>query len=245
MLPSSETPHVQRVFDFDSLEVENRAIDAVHDSSVSFGLGSRDLCDYQNAGTDELVSYVLPEAVEYARSLRDLELQAFPELTLEELSEISPRFSGRDLATLLAAVELGRRVAEAKLVPCKSTPLSSTTAATQFCKQHFSRLIQDGIQEEFHVLTLDTKNRFKRSHLVTIGTLDASLVHPREVFRPAIKDSASSIIAVHNHPSGDPTPSREDHEVTRRLEQCGKTLGISVLDHIIVAKRGVLSIREA
>ena len=242
MQPSSETPAcVQRMFDFESLEASGEAIAAVRDASASFGVACR---SYSNSGTHELVSCILPDAAEYAPLLGGIQLQALPELTLEELSQISPRFSQNDLATLLAAVELGRRVAEARLAPQELTPLNSSTAATEFCRQHFSRLIQDGVQEEFHILTLDTKNRFKRSHLVTIGTLDASLVHPREVFRPAIKDSASSIIAVHNHPSGDPTPSREDQNVTRRLEECGKTLGIDVLDHIIVAKNGVQSLRE-
>lgn len=77
-----------------------------------------------------------------------------------------------------------------------------------------------------------------------MGTLDASLVHPREVFKPAIRDSASSIILVHNHPSGDPTPSREDHAVTDRLTSSGELLGIDVLDHIIVARTNAVSIRQ-
>jgi DNA repair protein RadC len=77
-----------------------------------------------------------------------------------------------------------------------------------------------------------------------IGSLDRSLVHPREVFRPAIKDAAKAVIVVHNHPSDDPTPSGDDFTVTSRLEEAGKTLGIEVLDHIVVARNGAVSIRE-
>lgn len=88
-------------------------------------------------------------------------------------------------------------------------------------------------QERFVVACLNTKKRVLSIVPVTVGTLDASLVHPREVFRPAIVQSASAVILSHNHPSGDPTPSREDRDVTRRLMTCGEFLGIEVLDHII------------
>lgn len=88
-------------------------------------------------------------------------------------------------------------------------------------------------QERFVVACLNVKNRVQSVVPVTVGTLDASLVHPREVFRPAIVQGASSVILSHNHPSGDPTPSHEDHVVTRRLTECGELLGIQVLDHIV------------
>ena len=101
-------------------------------------------------------------------------------------------------------------------------------------------------QEVFAVVTLDTKNQITGIVEVTRGTLDASLVHPREVFAPAIAATASSIILAHNHPSGDPTPSREDISVTQRLTECGTLLGIDVLDHIIVGDHTgkTVSIRE-
>ena len=84
-----------------------------------------------------------------------------------------------------------------------------------------------------------------RTHCVSIGSIDRTLVHPREVFRPAIKDAAKSVLLVHNHPSGDPTPSEDDVTLTNRLQEAGKTVGISILDHIIVARGGLASIREA
>ena len=88
-------------------------------------------------------------------------------------------------------------------------------------------------QERFVVACLDTKNRVQAVVVVTIGTLDASLVHPREVFRPAIVEGSSSVLLSHNHPSGDVTPSREDLAVTTRLKEAGQVVGITVLDHII------------
>lgn len=88
--------------------------------------------------------------------------------------------------------------------------------------------------EEFLAVLLDTKHRPKVIVRITRGTLDASLIHPREVFRPAIHVAASSVILIHNHPSGDPTPSREDIEVTDRLIDAGRIVGINVLDHIVL-----------
>jgi DNA repair protein RadC len=83
-----------------------------------------------------------------------------------------------------------------------------------------------------------------RSEPVSRGTLTASLVHPREVFRPAIREAAAALLLVHNHPSGDPAPSREDREITARLVQAGDLLGIPVLDHVVVAEGGYRSLRE-
>jgi DNA repair protein RadC len=93
---------------------------------------------------------------------------------------------------------------------------------------------EDESVEHFFVLLLNTKNRLMGRHLVSKGTATASLVHPREVFRLAVMQSATSIICVHNHPSGDPSPSRADHAITNQLKEAGKILGIQVLDHIIL-----------
>lgn len=103
-------------------------------------------------------------------------------------------------------------------------------------------------QEAFIVLTLDAKNNLIDRHLVTLGLLDASLVHPREVFRVAITDGAAAMILSHNHPSGDPTPSAEDIRITRQLVEAGRIVDIKVLDHIILGRGEVnpfLSMREA
>lgn len=99
-------------------------------------------------------------------------------------------------------------------------------------------------QEVFRVLLLDGRHRLLRNVIASIGTIDAALVHPRDVFREAIRRNAAAVVLVHNHPSGDPTPSRDDIELTRRLVGAGKLLGIGVLDHLVVAKGGYVSLRE-
>lgn len=160
-----------------------------------------------------------------------------------ELKSISSAVSPTAFCQIMAGIELGRRVA-ALSDDTITHRITSSQEAIQFCQNHFARLASDAKQEEFHIVSLDTKNHVIDTHQITVGTLNASLVHPREVFRPAIKDAASSIILVHNHPSGDPTPSAEDHSVTRRLEQCGETLGIDVLDHIVLGTQRAVSLRE-
>ena len=106
-------------------------------------------------------------------------------------------------------------------------------------------------QEVLVVLTLDTKNGVIDRHLVTIGTLNCSLAHPREVFRPAISDNAAAIVLAHPHPSGDPTPSPEDVRITRQLVEAGRVLEINVADHVIIGRKrpdgrfDYLSLRES
>jgi DNA repair protein RadC len=92
----------------------------------------------------------------------------------------------------------------------------------------------DDDREHFWVVLLNTKHHYLMHHEVSVGTLSASLVHPREVFGPAVREGAATILCLHNHPSGEPNPSPEDRELTTRLKECGKILGIEVLDHVIV-----------
>ena len=99
-------------------------------------------------------------------------------------------------------------------------------------------------QEAFVVIAMNTKNRVIARHLVSIGIVDSALVHPREIFRPAILDGASSVILAHNHPSGDSCPSAEDIKITRQLVQAGGHIGIKVLDHFVIGD-SALSLREA
>ena len=98
-------------------------------------------------------------------------------------------------------------------------------------------------REVFAVLLLNARHEMMRRVTVSVGSLNASIVHPREVFKPAVLASAASVVLVHNHPSGDPEPSEEDLSITRRLVNVGEMLGIAVLDHVVVAKRGVISFR--
>jgi DNA repair protein RadC len=105
-------------------------------------------------------------------------------------------------------------------------------------------------QEAFTVLALDVKNYLINRHLVSLGLADASLVHPREVYRPVLSDGASAIICVHAHPSGDPTPSAEDLRITRQLIEAGRIIDIKVLDHVVIGRPhsgspGFMSMRES
>jgi len=176
----------------------------------------------------------------FASKLTDL-----PDCSMQELKQISPAATKHSYAKIMAGIELGRRVARVERIPKRRRErINSTRAAIAYCRDRFARLAFNASQEEFHLVTLDTKHKPINNHQITIGTLDASLVHPREVFRAAIRDSASAVILVHNHPSGDPTPSREDMMVTDQITEGGKILGIAVLDHIIVASQDCVSIRE-
>lgn len=100
-------------------------------------------------------------------------------------------------------------------------------------------------KEQFVLLSLNTKNGVIAVRVISIGSLNANIVHPREVFRAAVFDAAAHIIVAHNHPSGDPTPSREDIEITKKLLESGKLLGIEVLDHVIVGEGRHFSMKEA
>lgn len=146
------------------------------------------------------------------------------------LLEAQPGIGSATAARILASLELGRRAA-VDLVP-DTDPIRGP-------EDVFARLgplLKDLRQEEFHALLLNTQHRVLRTVLVTRGILDASLIHPREVFRPAVVESASGVILVHNHPSGDPSPSREDRLVTSQLSTAGSALGIPVLDHVIIGE---------
>lgn len=109
---------------------------------------------------------------------------------------------------------------------------------------YFVDELQNKKKEQFYALFLDTKNKIIGEELISVGTLNTSLIHPREVFNPAIKASANSLVIVHNHPSGDVKPSKEDIEITKKLETAGSLLGISVVDHVIVGKNSFMSFKD-
>ncbi len=162
-----------------------------------------------------------------------------------ELKHVSTAVSEPAYCQIMAGIELGRRVAAATQdASQEKIRITGSAEAIDYCRREFSRLVQDRQQEEFHIVTLDTKHQPIATHQISVGTLDASLVHPREVFRPAIRDAAAAIVIVHNHPSGDPTPSREDHKVMQVLADAGELIGIKLLDSIIVAATRCISMRE-
>lgn len=154
-----------------------------------------------------------------------------------DLQRLVPGIGPVKLCQVMAALQLGRRAAQ-KPLP-RQYELSNPGAVVEYLS---SRVKPD--REQFLVILLTTKNHVIDVEYVTEGTLNATLVHPREIFKPAIKRSAHAIILAHNHPSGDPTPSKEDHMVTRRMVEAGKTIGIEVLDHLVLGKGHYISFRE-
>lgn len=141
-------------------------------------------------------------------------------------------------ASLQAAFELGRRIASQPLE--RGQPIRSP----EDVQRHYAPRLCGRRRESFHVLMLDGRHRLIAVEEVSVGTLTSSLVHPREVFREAIRIAAAAVLLVHHHPSGDPAPSPEDRAVTDRLAAAGALLGIQVLDHVIVAAEGHYSFRE-
>lgn len=139
---------------------------------------------------------------------------------------------------IAAAMELGRRVALSQFH--ERPQIRSPEDVYQL--MHIQLLGER--REHFLAVMLDTKNRVVRTETISIGTLDSSLVHPREVYRVVIREGAACWIAVHNHPSGDPTPSPEDIAVTRRLKEAGELLGVELLDHLIIGDGNYTSLRE-
>lgn len=163
-------------------------------------------------------------------------LQKLSEASIEELSSI--RGIGLAKATQIRAVfEIGRRLST-QTPSYKSKELADPKKVYQLIKSK----LKDYHKEHFYIIPIDSRNWSIAE--ISVGSLNASIVHPREVFAEAIKNKAASVIFAHNHPSGDPEPSQEDLEITKRLVEAGKILGIEVVDHIIVAKDRFLSFKE-
>lgn len=164
-------------------------------------------------------------------------LRLLKEATVEELTGIKGIGEAKAIH-ILASVELGRRIN--RLNDQDRYVIRSPEDGANYCMEEMRFLSQ----EHFVCLYLNTKNQVLQKTTVFIGSLNASIVHPREVFKEAFRRSAASIICLHNHPSGDPTPSREDIEVTKRLVECGRIIGIEVLDHIIIGEHKYVSLKE-
>lgn len=133
-------------------------------------------------------------------------------------------------AQLLAAVEIARRYGEREFKP------GALFRGSSDVYMHFRERLASAPREHFIAVLLDNKHRKIKEVQVSQGSLTASLVHPRDVFVPVVREAAAAVVFVHNHPSGDPTPSREDIEITRRLREVGDLVGVRVLDHIVVGR---------
>jgi DNA repair protein RadC len=157
--------------------------------------------------------------------------------TLEEMVAIKG-IGEVKAVSLLAAIELGRRLASKDLE--ERFTIRSPEDAASFLMQDMTSLQQ----EHFVCLFLNVKNQVIHKKTIFVGSLNASIVHPREIFREAVKRSAASIICSHNHPSGVPTPSPEDIDVTNRLFEAGKIVGVDLLDHVIIGDHQFISMKE-
>ncbi len=155
-------------------------------------------------------------------NLRQLSLS-----TLSELRQV-PGIGVVKAVEIKACLEIARRFQQVALFPGESVCSSKKVF------EHFHELLRDQKKERFYSLLLDSKHCIIKKDLVSVGTLNLSIVHPREVFVTAIREAASHILLVHNHPSGDPTPSPEDIQVTKRLARVGQLIGIEVIDHVII-----------
>lgn len=164
-------------------------------------------------------------------------LRLLKDASIEEMTTINGIGEAKAIQ-LLAAVEIGRRVNN--LCYSDRYVIRSPEDCANYCMNDMRFLTQ----EHFVCLYLNTKNQVLHKQTVFIGSLNASIVHPREVFKEAFRRSAASIICLHNHPSGDPTPSKEDIDVTKRLLECGKIIGIDVLDHLIIGEKKYVSLKE-
>ncbi|WP_134700021.1 DNA repair protein RadC [Ammoniphilus sp. YIM 78166] len=164
-------------------------------------------------------------------------LRQFLDASLEELVKVRGIGTAKAIQ-LLAGIELGRRVAKTK--PEERGVIRSPEDVSNLLMEDLRYLTQ----EHFVCLFLNTKNQVIAQTTVFIGSLNSSIVHPREVFKEAIRKSSASVICLHNHPSGDPTPSKEDIEVTKRLIQAGQIIGIDVLDHVIIGDGRYVSLKE-
>ena len=170
-----------------------------------------------------------------ARVTRSIHLRRLHQTAVEDLLAIKGMGPAR-AAQLLAAAEIGRRLwPDADPIPLVRGPETIFELTADIRRSN---------REHFVGFYLNSRNQVLRREIISIGSLNASIVHPREVFIPALAVSAASLILAHNHPSGDPSPSEEDLAITRRITESGRLLGVELLDHVVVARDAYTSFKE-
>jgi DNA repair protein RadC len=197
-------------------------------------------------GDNELLAIVLGHGVPRASALELANavlaavggLHGLARASTDDLRRV-PGIGGARASQLIAAVEAGRRTL-LRARRDRQQFMSSHEIAEFLVPQFGTRPV-----EQFGVILLDTKHRFLRTTLLSVGTLDASIVHPREVFRAAASAGAAALVLFHNHPSGDPRPSDDDIALTKRMVRAGDLMGITVLDHVIIAESRFYSMKDA
>ena len=178
-------------------------------------------------------------AVDLARALlsRFGSLRKLAAASIAELSQ-QAGIGPAKAAEIQALFQIARRFVDQRIQP------GDAYCCAEDAFHHFHERLCDYRKEVFLALLLDSKNRLIREVKISEGSLSASIVHPREVFAPILKESAAAVLFVHNHPSGDPTPSHEDIEITKRLKQVGDLMGVRVLDHIIIGRGEYISLAD-
>lgn len=166
------------------------------------------------------------EALRYLLHLRDTDLR-----------ELMPGLGTAKVCRILAALQIGQRFSRK---PLRKVDVSNPRDVYEYLSPRMEHLKH----EQFQVILLNAKNQVIDVESISEGTLTSSLVHPREVFKPAIRRSAFAILLAHNHPSGDPTPSREDLHITERLVEAGELIGIRIIDHVIIGHGRYVSLRR-
>ncbi len=178
-------------------------------------------------------------AIDHARALllRFGSLRKLSTAGISEICEIKG-IGPAKAASIMAACEIGRRMGR------DAFGAGDTFRCSEDIFRYYHSSMRDKKKEVFLTILLDAKNRVIKEVDISEGSLTASVVHPRELFNPAIRESAAAMILIHNHPSGDPTPSREDIELTKRLRDAGELLGIKILDHIVIGDGSHVSLAE-
>lgn len=186
--------------------------------------------DVRDRTVDELLSLVSGETVRNAP-----EIAVLSRMTLSEMTG-ALGIGSQGARKIQAALELGNREI--------SLPKNKMIRCGEDVAEYFRSRLSHQLKESFWLLTLDQKHHPIDCHKISEGTLSMTPAHPREAFSPAVKDAAGAVLYIHNHPSGDPTPSNDDIVLTKRLVECGNLLGIRVLDHVVVAKNGHSSLKH-
>ena len=199
----------------------------------------------ENLSSAELLAIILrtgskgKSALDHAKALiaNNKGFREIEKTTVSELREIKGIGLAK-AAQIKAVFEIAKRYSAEKI----KTGEGFHSSRQVF--NHFHESIRSKKKEVFIAVLLDGKNRMLRDVKISEGSLTSSIVHPREVFNPVIRDSAAAAILVHNHPSGDPAPSREDKEITKRLKEVGELIGVKVLDHIIIGDGRYISFAD-
>jgi DNA repair protein RadC len=166
--------------------------------------------------------------------LKKYKAENLPNLTYQELKDFCGLGPAKS-CEIIACFELGKRLLKGKIAGLYLKPEDVWKELKD---------IREHKKEHFIIFYLDSRNQEIRREIISVGSLNANLVHPREVFEPAVKNLAAQVILAHNHPSGDPEPSEDDLEINKRLVEAGKILGIEIIDHIIVTKNGFFSFKD-